>query len=492
MSEPRATIALGLVSHTNAGKTTLARTLLRRDIGEIGDRAHVTEVAERHVMIESPQGDSLVLWDTPGFGDSMRLFKRLKQSDDPLGWVLGHVWDRFADRPFWSGQQAIKNARDECDVVLYVINASESPEEARYVEVELRILEWIGKPVLLILNQVGAGRGQSRTAADMALWRQHLASAKCIRGVLALDAFARCWVHEDALLAQVDALLPPVQRPASERLRAAWRARNLDVFERSIQVLARQLAQTAIDEEALAEPDVQQRIRGWVSSVATGVDRASGDAQRAQLAMAARLDGVTREAVDALIQLHGLSGRTAAEQLEGLTRAVAVERPADVHKASLLGGLVSGAASGVAADLATGGLTFGAGAVIGAVVGAFGARGITQLYNIARDRESGRVRWSTQFLDDRVAAAVLSYLAVAHFGRGRGEYVQAGIPEHWRRATVDSLTLQRDAFAAAWQEAGRARDLERVQQLLAAPLRALARDTLIALYPDSASGALAR
>jgi hypothetical protein len=52
MSAPT-TISIGLVSHTNAGKTTLARTLLRRDIGEIADRAHVTEVAERHVLIES-------------------------------------------------------------------------------------------------------------------------------------------------------------------------------------------------------------------------------------------------------------------------------------------------------------------------------------------------------------------------------------------------------------------------------------------------------
>ena len=37
-----ATIALSLVSHTNAGKTTLARTLLGRDIGEVRDEAHVT------------------------------------------------------------------------------------------------------------------------------------------------------------------------------------------------------------------------------------------------------------------------------------------------------------------------------------------------------------------------------------------------------------------------------------------------------------------
>ena len=36
-------VSLSLVSHTNAGKTTLARTLLGRDIGEVRDAPHVTE-----------------------------------------------------------------------------------------------------------------------------------------------------------------------------------------------------------------------------------------------------------------------------------------------------------------------------------------------------------------------------------------------------------------------------------------------------------------
>ena len=36
------TVVLSLISHTNAGKTTLLRTLLRQDVGEIADRAHVT------------------------------------------------------------------------------------------------------------------------------------------------------------------------------------------------------------------------------------------------------------------------------------------------------------------------------------------------------------------------------------------------------------------------------------------------------------------
>ena len=40
------TITLSLISHTNVGKTTLARTLLRRDVGDIRDAAHVTDAVK--------------------------------------------------------------------------------------------------------------------------------------------------------------------------------------------------------------------------------------------------------------------------------------------------------------------------------------------------------------------------------------------------------------------------------------------------------------
>ena len=54
----RQSVRWSLISHTNVGKTTLARTLLRRDIGEVRDAAHVTEVAESHTLIETPEGDA--------------------------------------------------------------------------------------------------------------------------------------------------------------------------------------------------------------------------------------------------------------------------------------------------------------------------------------------------------------------------------------------------------------------------------------------------
>src|SRR5690606_31082431 len=130
------TLVLSLVSHTNVGKTTLARTLLRRDVGEVFDHAHVTEETEHYELLATPAGDRVLLADTPGFGDSARLAARLRGMESPLGWLVAQVWDRFGDRPLWSSQQAVRHVRDEADVVLYLVNASEDPETAGYVAPE--------------------------------------------------------------------------------------------------------------------------------------------------------------------------------------------------------------------------------------------------------------------------------------------------------------------------------------------------------------------
>ena len=114
------TISLSLVSHTNVGKTTLARTLLAADVGEVRDAPHVTEFADEHELLRSPDGDRLTLWDTPGFGDSARLARRLRQSGNPIGWFLGEVWDRWRDRPFWASQQALRNVRERALSLIHI------------------------------------------------------------------------------------------------------------------------------------------------------------------------------------------------------------------------------------------------------------------------------------------------------------------------------------------------------------------------------------
>jgi len=161
------TVQLALISHTNAGKTTLARTLLGRDVGEVRDAPHVTEIAQVHGLLASSEGDVLQLWDTPGFGDSARLVARLRHADNPIGWILREVWDRHRDRPLWCSQQAVRAARESADVVLYLANAAEDPRDAGYVAPEMQVLRWIGKPVIVLLNQVGAPRGAAEEEAEL-------------------------------------------------------------------------------------------------------------------------------------------------------------------------------------------------------------------------------------------------------------------------------------------------------------------------------------
>lgn len=461
-----ASIELSLISHTNAGKTTLARTLLGRDVGEVRDAAHVTATADAYAMIETPQGDVLRLWDTPGFGDSVRLARRLAQQGNPIGWFLSTVWDRWRDRPFWSSQQAVRNVREEADVVLYLVNASEDPQDAGYVEPELQILEWIGRPVIALLNQVGPPRPREQEEADAARWRTALRARPFVRDVLSLDAFARCWVQEGALLRAVGAALAADKQPAHARLVAAWQHRRIEQFDTSIALLAAQLAEAACDREAVPEgAPLRDALTRAGRALGLGAPRLSpkapdpadapaspADAARARAmkALAARLDAGIRDSTDRLIVVHGLEGRAAAEVLDRVADAYASDAPVPEGKAAMVGGFLSGALSGLAADIASGGLSFGAGMLTGGVLGALGAAGLARGINLVQGRGEPAVRWSEAYLDGLVEAALLRYLAVAHYGRGRGQWSRSESPPHWRDAVTAALAPRRQRITAAW------------------------------------------
>jgi len=481
-----AAISLSLISHTNVGKTTLARTLLRRDVGEVRDAAHVTGTSDAHLLIATPQGDELRLWDTPGFGDSARLLQRLEQSGNPLGWFLTQVWDRYVDRPFFSSQQAVRNVRDEADVVLYLVNAGEDPAAAGYVDAEMRILGWIDKPVIVLLNQLGPPRPAAAEAGDVRRWATHLAGYPSVRETLAFDAFARCWVQEHALLERIAAALPAHRREPFARLAEAWRARNQQTFERSMQVLARQLAAIAADGESVTAQGAAATARAWVSTLLAARSRSDAPTEAAMARLAQRLDAAVRDATDRLIELHGLSGHAAGEILQRLGSEYAVDKAADPGKASLVGAALSGALGGLAADVAAGGLTFGAGALLGGLLGAAGARGRASAYNLARGSDATTVRWSGEFLSGRVAGAVLRYLAVAHFGRGRGDYVAAEYPLHWGAVVDAAVSAQGTALDETWSAAAAGVAADALESRLRPLLEAVASDVLGRLYPPRA------
>lgn len=478
-------IDLAVAAHTNVGKTTLVRTLLKRDIGEVADRPHVTEAAERHTLLDTPAGEVLYLWDTPGFGDSTRLLKRLRASGNPIGWLQTQVWDRLVDRPFFCSQQAARAVRDEADVVLYLVNASEDPAASAYVDAELQILAWIGKPVLLLLNQAGPPRARAEEEAEEARWSRRLAQHVTERAVLTLDAFARCWVQEDRLLGAVAGVLGEAEREEMAMLRAAWRARNLEAFRDSMRILATHLAQTATDRETMPEKldagALAQRVKGLFARDAARTDPA---VERAMGTLTRRLDERLRADTDRLIALHGLAGQSKQRILARAAGQFEVAKAADVAGTGIVGGVLTGAAGGLAADLSTGGLSLGAGMLIGAILGALGAGGAARAYNILQGQEDGRVRWSADFLAQRARAVILLYLAVAHYGRGRGEWVEGEAPAHWPPRVEEALRERLPALKAAWDD--EAAGAEAIAQRIEPELAAAARAVLVQLYPEAA------
>ncbi len=492
------TIALSLVSHTNVGKTTLARTLLGRDVGVVRDQAHVTEAAEAHTMIETADGDRMLLWDTPGFGDSARLARRLAASSEPIGWFLGQVWDRFRDRAFWSSQQAVRNVRDGADLVLYLVNASELPEGPGYLGSEMQVLQWIGKPVVVLLNQLGPPRTPPEEAAEVQAWRDRLAAVPVVRAVLPLDAFARCWVQEATLLRTVQSLLPEPRRTACARLVDAWIERRRSVFEASMGVLAEVLARAAADREPLPDSGVFGRLReagaalGTLRGARTDADDAAPGRRRAMQLLAERLDAEVRAGTARLIGLHELEGRAStSEVLERVAAHYTVSERLDEARAAVLGGVVTGALAGLKADLATGGLSFGAGMLTGGIVGALGAFGLARGYNIVRGAQIPSVTWSEAALDELAVTALLGYLAVAHYGRGRGDWAESEYPPHWRGVVEAVLAERRAAFEPLRQPRTHADAESMLKAALHPALVDAMTEVLARLYPGSAVSAAA-
>ena len=310
-----------------------------------------------------------------------------------------------------------------------------------------------------------------------------------MHGVLALDAFARCWVQERTWLRAVAGALSEAKQPAFARLAAAWQADSEAQFDAAMTAIAEPIARAACDRAPLADAGLRGSLVEVGKAIGLANDRVDPAKQVAMRTLADRLDADTRSGMDRLIAIHGLDGRAAAEVMTRLADSVTAEAPVDERKAAVIGGFVSGALTGLAADIASGGLTFGAGLLAGGIVGAVGAAGVARGFNLVRGKTQASIRWSDEFVAALVPAAVLRYLAVAHYGRGRGEWVASEYPPFWHDAVVDAVAR---TGGVAMIVALRAADNCNVQSLATAwqrKLREITLAVLAALYPDAAPAA---
>jgi len=151
-----------------------------------------------------------------------------------------------------------------------------------------------------------------------------------------------------------------------------------------------------------------------------------------------------------LIELHGLSGETAhtiQSRLEDVT--VPGERK-PWEEESFWNGLVSGAAAGFASDIATGGLSHGIFTIGGAILGALGGTA----YAKSQDEDDpNRISWMSEFLNRQTRDALLGYLAVTHYGRGRGDYSDPReFPLFWQQETERIMKDKNETLHHHWKQ----------------------------------------
>lgn len=146
-------LSLSVVGHTNTGKTSLLRTLLRDvDFGDVQDEAGTTRHVEK-ATIHDGDVPLLHLYDTPGLEDASAV----------LDWLEAHTSDKkdgieriqqflTADIANSTLNQEAKVLRQllTSDAALYVIDAQEAVL-ARYKD-ELTILSWCAKPIMPVFN----------------------------------------------------------------------------------------------------------------------------------------------------------------------------------------------------------------------------------------------------------------------------------------------------------------------------------------------------
>ena len=203
LNAPYEPIKVAVVGHSNAGKTSLIRTLLRDDqFGDIDEAAGTTRYVEKSAILSADK-EVLDLFDTPGFEDSSALLLALQALSKTLDIgssadLIRAFIERAADYPDF--EQEIKVLRQSLvsSVLLYIIDVRE-PLLGKYSD-EVEILSMAGKPILPVFNFI-AGNDEA-----LMRWRQQMAKFN-LHAALEFDTVAFEFEAEKRLYQKLQSLL---------------------------------------------------------------------------------------------------------------------------------------------------------------------------------------------------------------------------------------------------------------------------------------------
>ena len=332
---------LAIVGHTNTGKTSLMRTLLRdTHFGEVKNEAGTTRHVEQ-ATIRLNHTNLVHLFDTPGLEDATGLLEWLEQNTparaDGIERLETFLQSELAQNDFSQEAKVIRQVR-RSDMSIYVIDARE-PVLNKYRD-ELTLLSWCARPLMPVFNFIG---GQ-----DLKEWSEMLAR----RGLhvhVGFDTVAFDFEGEMRLWDNLSTMLP--NRTLTDELirirRDEWQQLDRDA--------RRDIADTLID------------VAAYQSEIAEDADPAPALAQ-----MHSTVKQLERQLHEQLLQRYRFYDSDVAPTEINLQEFQ--QDPFDTEVLKQYGirttsGAAAGALVGLGFDAATAGTSLGVGAAIGGLIG---------------------------------------------------------------------------------------------------------------------------
>lgn len=440
-------LILAVVGHTNVGKTSLLRTLIRdRYFGQVSHQPSTTRHVEGAKLLIADK-PLLELYDTPGLEDAIGLLDycdQLAQADRPDGpeRIARFLQSNEAKLRFEQEAKVLKQLL-QSDAGLYVIDARE-PILAKYKD-ELEILIDCGKPLLPVLNFVASNNHRTEE------WRAALARL----GLHALVQFDSVAPPEDGerRLYESLALLLEQARPQLLELIEYHEQQAAERYQQALKIIAELL----ID------------IAAYSNLVATDEDSLKEAKQTLQDKVRKR----EQRCIEALLKLYQFKKDDAfAGDLPLLDGRFDDDlfNPETIKRFSLnIGkGAAAGAVAGVGVDIMFAGLTLGAAALLGAITGS-----AWQTFSNYKDQLVGKFT-GKQFLG--VDDAILQILAIRQYqllealikrGHAANHAIELTTADYQLWQTLPK-PLQKARAHQAWSsllKGYRAADSERVEQI---------------------------
>ena len=386
MTEP---LRIAIVGHTNAGKTSLLRTLTRKvDFGEVSDRPGTTRHAET-IDLRIDGAVAVRFIDTPGLEDSVALLEYLGNlpADSRPERVRAFLRGPEAQRTFEQEAKVLRALTEQADAAMIVIDTRE-PVLPKY-RAEIEILSWCAKPLMPVLNFV---RYVDTRLDD---WHQTLLE-NGLHARVEFDVVAPFNGSERQLYGDLATLLP-ARRAQLGEIVDALALEAADRQQAAARVVAESLVDLAamrrsIDADEFADP---LRQKAFVRAFQDDVRRHA------------------RRAVDDLLAVYAFRPGDAEletiPELAGRWEDDLFNPEALVEAGKKLGlGAVIGAGLGAVADVALAGLSLGAATTLGATLGGAISGGWRPLWRKLENRLAGVQELTAE---DAVLALLAEHLA---------------------------------------------------------------------------------